>query len=185
MRHPIAICLALFLAGCSTLSVDTAARPGALDPLRDDISSLLIAFDLPRGIGPIEGASTMSVDVAVPGGEPRHIKAALVPADADAIAGHLPPPGTGRAYYLFGFADKDKAAIRDAQLAARVAKAAGTAVTLLLAPRFCKSGDVDPKLLTISVLTALPGDTALAPLIDRQLLADTLAAAGGDLPACR
>jgi hypothetical protein len=185
MRQPIVICLALFLAGCSTLGVDRTERTRALDPLHDDISDLLVAFDLPRGIGPIEGASTLSVDVTAPGGEPRRVKASLAPADADEIAGHLPPPGTGRAYYLFGVADNDKAAIRDAQLVARTPGAAGSKVNLVLAPRLCKSGEVDPKLVTISVLAALPGDTALAPLIDRQLLADTLAAAGGDLPACR
>ena len=182
MRHLLAACAVLLLSGCSTLDMHDGAKLRTLDYLRDDLASLVIAFDLPRGVAPLAGASTLGVDVA--GSSPRHLKLTLAEADADEIAAGLPPPGQGRAYYLFGFADPDKAAIREIQLAARNANVAATAVTLTLAPRFCRSGSLDPHALAISVLAALPGDTSLAPLIDRQNLADALAASGGDLPPC-
>lgn len=186
MRHLIAgLCIALLLSGCSTLNLDTAARLRALDYLRDDIASLLIAFDLPRGLAPIENASTLSFDVVLSGKGERHVKAVLVRAEADDVAANLAAPGTGRAYYLLGFVESDQAAIRAAQSWARSNVGVSSDATITLAPRFCESDAIDPKQVTVTVLVALPGHTQLAPLIDRQPLADTLAASGGsDLPAC-
>jgi len=181
-----AVCLALLLAGCSTVGVDldTPAKPRTLDYVNDDIGGLLIAFDVPRGIGPIDNASTLSFDLALAGPSARHVKAVLVPSDADDVEGRLPPPGQGRTYYLFGLALKDQAALREAQSTARAAHAPASAVTLTLAPRLCTSGGVDPKAVTISVLAALPGAATPMPLIDHQLLADLLAKSGGALPPC-
>jgi hypothetical protein len=188
MRRAIAgLCVMLLLAGCSTLGVDTADGPRRLDYLRDDLASLLIAFDVPRGIGPVRGGSTLSLDVVVAGQGERHIKAVLAEADADQIEGTLPPPGTGRAYYLFGFADQDQAAIRDAQAWARSLPGGltGNSLTIALAPRLCTSGGIDPATVDISVLVALPGVPRLAPLIDHARLAELLAqSGGGGLPAC-
>ncbi|MBI4921197.1 MAG: hypothetical protein HY834_05570 [Devosia nanyangense] len=186
MRHLIAgLCLALLLGGCSTVNLDTAAKLRALDYLRDDVASLLIAFDVPRGLAPIEDVSTLNFDVVVPGEGERHIKAALVRAEVDDVAANLAAPGAGRAYHLFGFAKADQAAIRAAQSWAHGDTGASSHATIALVPRFCKSGALDPTQVTISVLVALPGQTQLAPLVDQQLLADVLAASGGsDLPAC-
>lgn len=181
-----AVCLALLLAGCSTVGVDldTPAKPRTLDYVNDDMGALLIAFDVPRGIGPVDGASTLSFDVALPGNSARHVKAMLAPSDADDVDSRLPPPGQGRTYYLFGLSDKDQAAIREAQATARAAHAPASAVTLTLAPRLCASGPIDPKAVTISVLASLSGNAAPTPLIDHQLLANLLAQSGGTLPPC-
>jgi hypothetical protein len=188
MRRVIAgLCIALLLAACSTLNLDTANRLRSLDYMHDDIASLLIAFDVPRGIGPVLGASTLSFDVVIAGQGERHVKAVLAEADADDVAGRLPPPGAGRAYYLFGFADRDKAAIRDAQAWVRSLPGglSGNSVGIALAPRLCTNGGVEPANLTISVLLALPGEPALAPLVDRARLSDIVAQSGGTaLPPC-
>jgi hypothetical protein len=187
MHRAIAVCLALLLAACSTLNLDTANRLRSLDYMRDDIASLLIAFDLPRGIGPVPGASTLSFDVVIAGQGERHIDATLTQADADEVAGSLPVPAKGRAYYLFGFTDKDKAAIHDAQAWARSLPGglSGNSLSIKLAPRLCTSGDVDVAAATVSVLVALPGQPGLAPLIDHQRLPDLVAQAGGaGLPPC-
>lgn len=188
MRVLIILLLALGLAACASFgpSLDTA-RPRTLDYMRDDLASLLVAFDLPRGLAPVPNASTLSLDVVIAGQGERHIKALLTEADADDVAGSLVPPGTGRAYYLFGFTEADKAAIREAQAWARSLPGglAGNSLSITLAPRLCAGAGVDPSSSTISVLVALPGQSGLAPLIDRQRLADTTAAAGGGpLPAC-
>jgi hypothetical protein len=187
MRIIAGLLLAALLAACSTLNMTTANSLRSLDYMRDDIASLLIAFDVPRGIGPVRGASTLSFDVVVAGQGERHIKAVLEQADADEVEGSLPPPGTGRAYYLFGFADKDKAAIREAQAWARTLPGGltGNSVGIALSPRLCTSGGVDPSSARVSVLIALPGQGGLAPLIDRARLSDLLAQSGGGaLPPC-
>lgn len=187
MLRAIAVCLALLLAACSTLNLDTANRLRSLDYLRDDIASLLIAFDLPRGIGPVPGASTLSFDAVIAGQGERHVDAILIEADADEIGGDLPAPGKGRAYYLFGFADKDKTAIRDAQAWARTLPGGltGNSVSIKLSPRLCTSGDIDVASATLSVLVAIPGQPDLAPLIDHQRVSEVIAQSGGGaLPPC-
>jgi len=181
MRQLIAgFSVALLLAGCASFGPSTPPPLRTLDYLHDDLGSLLIAYDLPRGIGPVDGPQTVSFDIAGP--TPRHVKAALAQADADEVAGNLPPPASGRAYYLYDFGPPDQTAIRAAQQAARAGNLQNTDLKLTLAPRLCRSeATVDLKQVTVSVLVALPGGRALAPLIDHQLLDQSSAAS---LPAC-
>jgi hypothetical protein len=183
MRLGLALASALVLAGCSTLSLNTNAPPAqrALDGLNDDIADAIIVFDLPRGIGPLAGASILSLDVGAPGSE-KHIKAVLAPADADDAADGLSPPGSGRAYYFLAVGEKDGAAIRVAQLAARSAKGASVTAAVSVAPRFCAAGIVDPTQVTVSVLVTVPSVSRLAPLVDRQVLATLIGTEG--LPPC-
>ncbi|HWA19313.1 MAG TPA: hypothetical protein VG757_09975 [Devosia sp.] len=173
----------LGLAACSSLNLQTASRLRALDYINDDIASLVLAFDLPRGLQPEEGGSVLSFDVATATGGEKHLNAVLVRADADEIAGTLPPPATNRVYFLFGFSDKDKTALREMQSWARALPADSSgAVKVALAPRFCSIAPVDLAKANVSVLIALPGESSLAPLIDNQKLADALA--GSELGSC-
>ena len=187
MRQLIAgICVALTLAGCASLGLNAPPPPAArtLDDLSDDLGSLLIAYDLPRGIAPAEAApQDLALDVA--GATPSHVKVTLVQADVDDIPPTLPPPATGRAYYFFAIAKKDQPTLHGAQQAARSGNVASADVTVTLTPRLCRSETIDPKQVTVSVQVVLPGSTPIAPLIDHRALADILAPAGAaSLPPC-
>ena len=107
------------VAGCSSLSMPTAARLKTLDYLNDDIGSLVLAFDVPETLEPVPEASRFSFVVSIPGQGERKVDAVLAPGDASDVAGTLPPPGNERTYYLFGFSDADKARLREAQAWAR------------------------------------------------------------------
>jgi hypothetical protein len=186
-RTAALIVVALLLAACTTLSWDTAAKLQALDPLNDDIAGLVFALDLPAGIEPIPDQSGFAFDVTTPGKGERHVKAMLTLADGDAIDSALPPPGNGRTYYLVGFSDADKLALRAAQLWARGITAAGTApqVAVTVTPHFCANPGVDPAKASFSVLVALPGATNLEPLINGESFATLLQQTGAPaLPAC-
>jgi hypothetical protein len=171
------IVLILVIAGCSSFGPQTTSAPRALDPLHDDIGNVLIAFDLPRGIGAVPDASTLTL--AVPGAKP--IRATLTEADIDDVAGNLPPPANGRAYYLLQLSATDRAVVRAVQAAARSANVSPASIAFAIVPKLCVSADADTKPVTISVLLALPGGARLAPLIDHQPLA---ALAGAGLPTC-
>jgi hypothetical protein len=182
--HRLLAGLALLgLAACSSLNLQTANRLRTLDYINDDVASLVLAFDLPRGLEPQEGGSVLSFDITTATNGEKHLKAVLARADADEIAGTLPPPATSRVYFLFGFSDKDKATLREMQGWARALPAgSGGSIRIALAPRFCAIAPVDPGKVNVSVLIALPGETSLAPLIDNQKLADALA--GSELTPC-
>ena len=65
MSRLIAIVLTLLLAACSTAGINTNNPSRSLDPVNDDVASLLIAFDLPRGLGPNNVAGQLfTFDVA-------------------------------------------------------------------------------------------------------------------------
>lgn len=173
------------LAACSSIPLGTAAKLRGLDYLNDDVASLLLAFDLPPSLEPVQGASTISFDITTPASGERHIKATLVAADAGDLAGTLPPPSGERNYYLFGFSDPDKQAIREAQAWARTLPAGNNALSISLAPRLCRTEPVDPAKTTVSALIALPGAPGLAPLLSNQPLSTVLASAPiKDVPPC-
>lgn len=178
----------LAVTACSSLSMPTAAKLRALDYLNDDIASLVLAFDVPETLEPVPDASGFSLAIAIPGKGERVVAAVLAPADAGEIAGTLPPPGNERTYYLFGFADADKAKLREAQAWAREIALTGVAPETPLigiTPRFCRTDTIDPAATKVSVLVALPGSTALEPLVRDESLATLLASTGGGaLPAC-
>lgn len=173
------------LAACSSIPIGTAAKLRGLDYLNDDVASLLLALDLPPSLEPVQGASTISFDITTPSSGERRIKATLVAADADELAGTLPPPSGERNYYLFGFSDPDKQAIREAQAWAKTLPAGSNALSISLSPRLCRTEPVDPARTTISALVALPGAPGLAPLLSNQPLASVLASAPiKDIPPC-
>ena len=169
----------LALSGCSSFGPGTSPPQRALDALHDDIGGLLIAFDLPRGIGLMPGASSLTY--AIPSARP--IKAVLIAADADEIASQLPPPGNGRAYYFLALAPADRTSIRTLEAGARSANLAPTSITFTVTPGLCESAIVDPKSVTISILAATPGGQHLVPLVDHHSLAEFIGASAG-LPAC-
>jgi hypothetical protein len=181
------IATALLLAACTTLEFGTAAKLQALDPLNDDIAGLVFALDLPAGIEPIPDQSGFAFDVTTPGKGERHVKAMLTLTDGDTVDSALPPPRSGRTYYLVGFSDADKATLRAAQLWARGIKAAGTApqVAVSVTPHFCVNAGVDPMKANFSVLVALPGANNLEPLISGENFTTLLQQTGAPaLPAC-
>lgn len=176
----------LTLAACSSLPIGTASSLRGLDYLGDDIASLLLAFDVPLTLEPIPDGSVLNFDVTTPASGERHIRAVLTETDASDLAGTLPPPADQRNYYLFGFSEADKAAIRETQAWARTLPPGSNAMTISLSPGFCRTAEIDPTKVSVSVLVALPGTTGLAPLISSQSVKDLLAAAPiKDLPACR
>lgn len=178
-----ALIAVLGLAACSTVGINTGPSGRALNPLADDVASLVVAFDLPRGLGPANG-SLFTFDVGN-GGPNEHLRLVLTPADVDEVPAALPPPGQGRSYYLFGFSDADKAAIRAAQAAANARGVSGTGVRLGIVPKLCTSGVVDPNLVTVTVLAALPGPNTVSRFVDHQLLALLLQQPGStQMPAC-
>lgn len=174
------------LAACTSLSLDTAAPIRALDYLDDDLAEIVLAFDLPETIEPAPEGSVLRFDVSTPANGERHVKAALLRAEAGEVAGSLPPPAAERTYYLFGFSEADKAGLREAQAWARtLPQTSGNSLSVNLLPRFCRTAAVDPAQVRVSVLVALPGATSLAPLVNGESLAALLAQAGNaDLPAC-
>ena len=178
-----ALAFALTLAACSSIPIGTASKLRGLDYLNDDVANLLIAFDLPQSLEPLPDGSTLSFDAKSPSGE-RHIKATLVPADADDLAGTLPPPADNRNYYLFGFSDADKQAIREAQASLRPA-GHDTLISISLNPRLCRTEPIDPARVTVSALIALPGVSGLSPLLSNMPLSTVLATSPTkDVPAC-
>lgn len=180
-----ALLLAAGIAGCSSLSIPTAAKLEALDYLNDDLGSLVLAVDVPETLEPIPGGSSFSFSVSVPGKGERKIEAVLEPGDASEVAGTLPPPGNERTYYLFGFSDADRARLREAQAWARGIAETGVAPNtpvISITPRFCRSDTIDVAATKVSVLIALPGSPALEPLLQGQSLAAM--PGGANLPAC-
>jgi hypothetical protein len=173
------------LTACSSIPIGTASKLRGLDYLNDDVASLLLAFDLPPSLEPAQGASTISFDITTPASGERHIKATLVPADAEDLAGTLPPPTGERNYYLFGFSDPDKQAIREAQAWAKTLPTGNNALSISLSPKLCRTEPIDPTKTTVSALVALPGTPGLAPLLSNQPLSTVLASAPiKDVPPC-
>lgn len=178
------------LTACSSIPIGTASKLRGLDYLNDDVASLLLAFDLPPSLEPVQGASTISFDITTPASGERRIKATLVAVDAGDLAGTLPPPAGERNYYLFGFSDPDKQAIREAQAWVRGLWPSGDTdndilIQTSLNPRFCRTGPVDPARTSVSALIALPGATRLAPLLSNMPLSSVLATSPmKDLPPC-
>lgn len=169
--------LALALAACSTVGMGPGPGSTSLDPLRDDIASTIIAFDLPRGLGPAKG-SLFTYDVAN-GGAAEHLRLTPLQGDVDMLPAGLPPPGIDRAYYLFAFSQTDRLAIRNAQLSAQSRGATAQQVTIGMIPKLCTAGPVDANTATVSVLAVLPGRAPL-PFLNRQLLAVLLQQPGSN-----
>lgn len=185
MRQIVAIALTMLLAACSTMGVPNPLGGGrTLDPVHDDIGGLLIAFDLPRGLGALPSGQLFTYDVAN-GGPSEHLRLTLVPADADQGARALPPPADGRSYYLFHIADQDRLAIQSAQAAAQSRGVTSAGVKLGIVPHLCTSGTIDPNALTVSVFATLPGQTGLMPFLNNELLAQLMTQPGStQMPPC-
>lgn len=171
VRLITAVCVMLVLAACSTVGPRPGPGGGSLDALRDDLGSLLIAFDLPRGLGPAKG-SLFTFDVAN-GGPAEHLRLTPLPADVDGIPANLPPPGVDRAYYLFAFSEADRFALRNGQASAQARGATAANVTIGVVPKLCTAGPVDPNYLTVSVYAVLPGRNP-QPFLNRTVLAQLL-----------
>jgi len=174
MRFVFAALLTLLLAACSTLGVNGPGANGALDPVHDDVASLLIAFDLPRGLGPNNAAGQLFTFDVANGGPSEHLRATLLPADFDEVANRLPAPAEGRQYYLYQLSEQSKAQIRAAQATAAARGITAASIQLGIVPHLCSAGPVDKNALTVSIFATLPGRTGLLPFMDRETLAAVL-----------
>lgn len=185
MRRLTPLLLVLLLAACSTVGLPINAPGGrTLDPLHDDVASMLVVFDLPRGLGPSAAGELFTFDAAN-GGPQEHLRLSMVPADADQIGANLPAPEEGRQYYLFGLSEPDKASLRAAQASAQARGVTSNNITVGIVPHLCTSGVVDPNVLTVSIFGGLPKQTRFTPFVDHQLLAEVLKQPGStQMPPC-
>jgi len=178
MRRLIAVAMTVavtvLLAACSTAGINTASNGRSLDPLRDDVASLLIAFDLPRGLGPNNAAGQLFTFDVANGGPSEHLRATLVPADFDEVSSRLPAPAEGRQYYLYQLSEQSKGQIRAAQAAAAARGITASSIQLGIVPHLCSAGPVDQNTLTVSIFATLPGRTGLLPFMNRETLASVL-----------
>lgn len=176
LRLFFAFCGVLVLTACASTG-DKAERP--LDPLLDDVASLVFAFDLPRGLGPTPN-SVFTFEVAKSG---TTVQLTPVPAEVDSLPVGLPPPGADRVYYFFVFAPEDKQVIRDAQITAQFAEAGSDDVTIRFIPKLCSAGLTDGG-ATVSVLAVLPGRNPQY-FVPRMKLGELLKQSGSMMiPAC-
>jgi hypothetical protein len=177
LRLLLAFGVGLVLAACSTTSNRfDPNRP--LNPLLDDVASVIFAFDLPRGLGPAAG-SLFTYDVAN-GSPEEHLRLVPLPADVDGLPAGLPPPGANRAYYLFAFSAADQQKIRDAQITAQLNNAVER---MGFYPKFCSAGTADPR-SQISIYAVLAGRNPIA-FLNQGRLADLMKETGDTtLPAC-
>jgi hypothetical protein len=173
------------LSGCDTMGLgfgpapSPAAAPArALDYRNDDLASTVFALDVPESLRLMPSGSFATFD-AGSGKTGRHLKAVLTLADGDAIDSALPPPAAGSTYYLLGFSEKDKPALREAQKSLKTMPAdAAPGAVLQVSPRFCSVGAVDPASTMVTIIPALPGASALLPLVASAPLATLPEAAG-------
>ena len=189
-RSFCALAVLVALAGCDTLGgigfgpSTPATPPGrALDYANDDLASLIFAVDQPPSLRPVPGGSVATLDASGAKGE-KHFKGALALADGEAIDRLLPPAAAGRTYVLFGFAAKDKPALRDLQKWLKAQPdGASPVVVLQVMPKLCETAAVDPAATTYSILPALPG-TALLPLVSQAPVGALNSGTAGQFPPC-
>lgn len=181
----LAVFTALLVAGCSGLSLN-GTTPRSIDFLNNDVTGLLLAFDLPSTLEPIDGESILRLDLVSPDAGERHIAAVLVPAASGELAGTLPAPADQRSYYLFQLSAADQAKIVEAQAWGRALPPGSVRLDASLSPRLCRIGEIDPDKLRISVLATLPGAAGgLSPLIANQPLRELLKAdSTSTVPRC-
>jgi hypothetical protein len=178
---------ALLLSGCDTFGLGGGGTPvpaaRALDYRADDLASLVVALDLPAELQPVAGRTTARFDVTTETRGERHVKASLVRADGDLVDAALPPPGSGRTYYLLGFSARDAKAVADAQKwLAGLPVGAPPVIAFNVTPSLCETAAIDPAATTFSILPALPGAGPLVPLISGKPL--TMLLNGGQVPPC-
>lgn len=176
----LAFATAGMLSACASLTagVTQPQTHAGTSYANADLTGAVLAFDVPVVLQPADDPSRFGYDVVTGTGE-RHVEAELTFAEVD-VAESLPVPGNNRTYYLYGVADKDKAALREAQ-----GFAGATTPTLSVVPRFCAVGPIDPQKATISVLILAPGNPTPSTLVSNQPLAALLAASGTTLTACQ
>jgi hypothetical protein len=183
----VLLAAALLLSGCDTFGLGGGGTPvpaaRALDYRADDLASLVVALDLPAELQPVPGRTTARFDVTTETKGERHVKASLVRADGDLIDAGLPPPGSGRTYYLLGFSARDAKAVADAQKwLAGLPVGAPPVIAFNVSPSLCETAAIDPAATTFSILPALPGAGPLVPLVSDKPL--TMLLNGGQVPPC-
>lgn len=177
-----ALAAVLALSACTTLvPTGNAPAPRALDTIEDDLTGLILAFDVPAVVQPVLAQSRLRVEITPQGGGAERIEAGLQLADADLAEGALPPPQGGRTYYLLTLVEKDRAALKAAQERLRRLPSGTAVVSVGLAPWFCAIGaDPGPNArYTVRVLASGQAQP-LAPLVSNQPVAPS----GQPLPAC-
>ncbi len=190
MRHFFAVVSLFLLAACSTTGTDQFGFGGGgggnrtLDAANDDVGSLVVAFDLPRGLGPVPTTQLFTFDAAQ-GGPSEHLRLTMVQANDADLGSQLPPLADGHAYYFFAIGDNDKARLAAAQASARARGLTGQSIQLGIVPKLCTSGQIDPNALQVTVLGGIPGQTRMTPFLDHMPLAQVNQLPGStQMPAC-
>lgn len=176
-----AIVLLPLLAACSSLGLGesgsaaaTLPMARAVDARTDDLAAMIFVLDVPAGVQPLPEGPAASFDAGGQGAAGQHVHAVLVLADGDAIDGQLPPPATGRTYYLFGLGDRDQTTLRAAQAWAG-RQTPPPATSFSVTSRLCALRPADPTAV-VSITPVLPGRPPLLPLASFPV---------GALAACR
>lgn len=172
------LCSVLGLAGCTTLGLwsGTAPAPKTLDLAHDQVATLVFVLDLPDGLEPVPGATTLRIDT--PSGP---VTTGLALADAQSFAARLPPLETGHSYYFMGVPDTGKASLEAAQATVRGA----SGLPLFVSPALCARTDFTPSGARVAVLAVGPDGIPFAPLTPSEPLQTLLTTSGvPPLTAC-
>ena len=188
MRHLIVLVSLLLLAGCSTMGTGNFGGPSGgnrtLDAANDDVGSIVVAFDLPRGLGPVPTTQLFTFDAAQ-GGPNEHLRLTMVQANDADVGSQLPPLADGHAYYFFALNDNDKGRLAAAQASARARGLTAQSIQLGIVPKLCTSGQIDPTVLQVTVLGGIPGQTRMTPFLDHMALTQVNQLPGStQMPAC-
>ena len=189
MRHLIvAFCSLLLLAGCSAMGTGNFGPSGGgnrtLDAANDDIGSIVVAFDLPRGLGPVPTTQLFTFDAAN-GGPSEHLRLTMVQANDADLGSQLPPLADGHAYYFFALNDNDKGRLAAAQASSRARGLTAQSIQLGIVPKLCTSGQIDPNALQVTVLGGIPSQTRMTPFLDHMPLTQVNQLPGStQMPAC-
>jgi hypothetical protein len=184
----LATAMLLPLFGCDTFGIGASGPPVALAPRpldtrTDTLADLVVAFDLPAGVQPVQTGMIARFDITTAGKGARHVKAPLGLADGEDVDSGLPALPPGHTYYLFGFVDKDKAALSAAQQWLRaLPPTAAPVAAFAIDPKLCQVATIDPATASFSVQIAPPAGSALVPLIATEPIASL--PGGGVLPNC-
>lgn len=148
----VSLCLALILAGCSSLVPTTAMRLGGLSPLTADPAEIAVRLVLPEGVDVLEGSARLIYQVGRP---------ALGQIEAEVVT-------LARAGDVFAIAADDLGRLRALQARARDWKAqdpSGTKGALSVSLTPCTQGAGPVADATVDVFLRITAEGAFLPLL--------------------
>ena len=172
-RIALSAVLAVALTGCSSLgglSPGSGTPAAALDPLNDDVSTMVLAVDLPDALSPgREGPRLLF------GAGPARLDIVYGFGDAEAVMSALPEPADGRRYVIYDLSPADRGRVRAAQDAG--------AIALEVIPQVCATSAARRDRDTVAVLGILAGGR-IVRLVPPETVAALDARTGTLTPDC-